>query len=229
MKIGRYIFLTLYLMFMSNLVTGAEAIPNSFPHQSATPGTTLEVVAFNAQVNPDLIELTWQLRMSGTAVQFEVERSLDDQIYEKIDIVCGNAVDSQTVKITYYEVNLPRGYYYYRLKSIGELETVGYSRAGKVDATALEQSVLAQNSPNPFNPVTDIRFRVVNSSKVSLRIYNILGQQIRTLVDTHLAPGVYTVQWDGTDNFGDAANGGIYFYQMLIGNSSETRRMILAR
>lgn len=91
---------------------------------------------------------------------------------------------------------------------------------------------LGQNYPNPFNANTDIRYQIADdspSARTTLKIYNILGQEIRTLVDQEQEPGFYTVRWDGKDNRGTRAASGVYFYQLAVngGRWSETKKMVL--
>jgi len=94
---------------------------------------------------------------------------------------------------------------------------------------------LHQSSPNPFNATTSIRYSVISdqtthhSSPVTLKIFNILGQEIRTLVDDIREPGDFTVLWDGRDTDGDLAPGGIYFYRLQSGSLRETKKMILLK
>ena len=83
---------------------------------------------------------------------------------------------------------------------------------------------LTQNSPNPFNPTTNIEFSLRNSGHVVLAIYNILGVQVGTLVDRVLTPGTYRRQWDATD-----LPSGVYFYRFVAGSFVETKKMLLLR
>ncbi len=89
---------------------------------------------------------------------------------------------------------------------------------------------LSQNHPNPFNPTTSIQYTVSNgqiSQPTTLRIYNILGQKVKTLVDDERKPGRYRVVWDGKDDSGSDVSSGIYFYVLEAGESKETRKMVL--
>ena len=113
-----------------------------------------------------------------------------------------------------------------------------------------EHFSLAQNYPNPFNPTTVIRYslpvarqgrsgeggsraRTTSTSYVSLKVYNILGQEVRTLVDEPQAPGYYQVRWDGRDNLGRELASGIYFYRLKAESrklkAEMTRKMVLIR
>ncbi len=77
-----------------------------------------------------------------------------------------------------------------------------------------EQFALQQNYPNPFNPSTTIPFDVAKAEKIRIRIYNSLGQQIRTLTNRVYQPGSYAVKWDGRDDSGNSVSTGIYFYRL---------------
>ena len=85
---------------------------------------------------------------------------------------------------------------------------------------------LEQNYPNPFNPTTTIQYSVQRSSRVELRIYNALGQTIKTLVDGLRNSGRYSVRWDGTDSYGKAVPSGTYFYRITVGGYTSAKKMI---
>ncbi|UCE20475.1 MAG: T9SS type A sorting domain-containing protein [Gemmatimonadota bacterium] len=120
----------------------------------------------------------------------------------------------------------------------GELELTA-----RIDEGALMGSVvkvvpipteyaLEQNYPNPFNPFTDIRYQIADSRlpvQTTLKIYNILGQQVRTLVDEAQEPGYYTVTWDARDDAGREFSSGIYFYRLNAGQFTQTKRMVLMK
>ena len=76
--------------------------------------------------------------------------------------------------------------------------------------------LLKQNYPNPFNPVTTIAYQLRTEGYVKIIIYDLLGQEVRTLVEKRLPAGEYTVIWDGKNNFGKMIGTGIYFYQLKI-------------
>ena len=94
---------------------------------------------------------------------------------------------------------------------------------------------LAQNYPNPFNPRTTIMFEVKSvagnsgGEDIELVIYNLLGQRVKTLASGYHAIGEYTVEWDGTDDFGKRQASGVYFYSLISGSSRVTKKMVLAK
>jgi hypothetical protein len=96
-----------------------------------------------------------------------------------------------------------------------------------------EDFSLTQNYPNPFNPKTGIKYTVGSKQSqiipVSLKVYNILGQLVATLVDEAKKPGSYEVIWDGKDYKGKDVASGIYFYQLKSGEFTQTKKMVLLR
>jgi hypothetical protein len=86
------------------------------------------------------------------------------------------------------------------------------------------QAVSTQNSPNPFNPTTEIRFTLPSSMNVRLDVYNIVGQRVSTLVDGHFDAGDHYVTWDAS---GRAS--GIYFYRLTTSDFTVTRKMLLLK
>lgn len=92
---------------------------------------------------------------------------------------------------------------------------------------------LYQNYPNPFNPLTKIEFEIgLNGAvmeKVRLNVYNILGQQVKTLVNEEMSAGRHTVIWDATDNYGERVATGIYLYRLEVGDRAESKKMLLLK
>jgi len=89
--------------------------------------------------------------------------------------------------------------------------------------------ILSQNYPNPFNPVTHISYQIPVSNEVIIKVYNLLGKEIKKLVNEHKAAGTYSVQWDGIDNDGHAVSSGVYLYRIAAGNFSQVNKMLLMK
>jgi len=96
-------------------------------------------------------------------------------------------------------------------------------------AAVPDKYVLEQNYPNPFNPETAIRFQVPEAIHVTIRIFNLLGQEIRRLTDQEFATGMHTLRWDGKDEYGRQAASGLYFYSIRAGDFTQVRKMSLVR
>jgi flagellar hook assembly protein FlgD len=88
---------------------------------------------------------------------------------------------------------------------------------------------LSQNYPNPFNPATSIEFSLGRSGYTSLKVYNILGQEVKTIVNGQWTAGFHRVTWDGKDHRGLAVSSGIYFYRLQSNGIIETKKMLLMK
>jgi flagellar hook assembly protein FlgD len=88
---------------------------------------------------------------------------------------------------------------------------------------------LEQNYPNPFNPTTTIRFALPRETEVELKVYNVSGQEVATLVQEKLAAGTYTVQWNGKTNTGQPATSGMYLYRLRSENKLVSKKLLLLR
>lgn len=88
---------------------------------------------------------------------------------------------------------------------------------------------LLQNYPNPFNPSTNIKFRINEREIVSIKVHDILGKEIKLLLDENLPSGEYTIQWDGKDNKGTQLSAGVYFIQMIAGEYRQTIKSVLLK
>ena len=104
--------------------------------------------------------------------------------------------------------------------------------AGKSGDQVAKSFVLHQNYPNPFNPSTTIQLDILEAagpSIVTMSVYNLMGQKVRTLLDAKMNSGSYTVTWDGRDDLGAVAPSGIYFYQLHSGSYSSIQKMVLTK
>ena len=162
--------------------------------------------------------------------------------------------DSQTLALTFDPLTYPQGIYHADLlidcwDKNHQLETKVIPMTFCIDTTTSvegadvgrpEKIVLLQNYPNPFNPVTVIQFTVMGGERkaadgglstadVSLNIYNILGQKVRTLKDEPKRAGNYVVIWDGKDDKGKEVASGIYFYRLKVGTYQKTKKMVLLK
>ncbi|MCG2714926.1 MAG: T9SS type A sorting domain-containing protein, partial [Candidatus Marinimicrobia bacterium] len=88
---------------------------------------------------------------------------------------------------------------------------------------------LSRNYPNPFNPNTNISFQLPENSKVTIAVYDILGNRVRTLVNENKTAGYYTVQWNGLNDNGMSLSSGTYFYQIQAGQYNSTKKMLLIK
>ena len=83
--------------------------------------------------------------------------------------------------------------------------------------------------PNPFNPATQIKYNLPEDSFVSIKIYDVMGRNIKTLLNEEKMGGYHTIRWDATNNFGEAVPAGIYFYTIDAGSFTNTKKMIFLK
>jgi|AP95_1055475.scaffolds.fasta_scaffold10998_3 hypothetical protein len=88
---------------------------------------------------------------------------------------------------------------------------------------------LGQNYPNPFNPTTTFEFRMGATANVSIRVFNVLGQVVRTLVDGTMSIGVHRVTWDARDDSGTTVATGLYLYQMETSGFQSVKTLVLMK
>jgi flagellar hook assembly protein FlgD len=101
--------------------------------------------------------------------------------------------------------------------------------SGKSEDLLPKAFSLSQNYPNPFNPETVIKYALPEDCDVELVIYNILGQQVKVLVNAYQNAGYKAVHWNGRDDGGNEIASGLYFYKIKTPKYSETKKMILLR
>ncbi len=100
---------------------------------------------------------------------------------------------------------------------------------GALDAQLPQKFELFQNYPNPFNPSTTIRYALPTATYVVLEIYNLLGQEVRTLVSASMPAGYHDVNWDGKDRSGNLVPSGVYIYRIRTKEFSTANKMILVK
>ena len=101
---------------------------------------------------------------------------------------------------------------------------------GPFDLRIEVEDHLEQNFPNSFNPRTSIRFSVAEEGQGRLAVFDLRGRLVKVLLEKHLRPDVYRVEWDGTDQRGGAVASGVYFYQLTTENGvKRTKKMTLVR
>ncbi len=183
----------------------------------------------------------WYDRVSGVNTQRKsVSRSMSSSTWYSVTI----AITGGTVSVSWGATNL--GSYTWS-GAIAGLIGCGYNNsssdfdnfcvtagsssiaepielAGQGEGTLPSDYLLSQNYPNPFNPTTQIAFTLPTSGMVSLEVYNVLGQKVRTLVDGPMPSGVHEVTFDAT-----LMPSGVYFYRLVFGDRVESRKMLLLK
>jgi hypothetical protein len=188
----------------------------------------VELVSFNAVAYNGVVELNWMTATETNNQGFEVQRSSDGE-FITLDFVNGHGTTTEVQSYSYIDRNVNAGVYSYRLKQVDFDGTFEYSNVIEVDVQAPAVFALEQNYPNPFNPSTMITFRLAVDSKVSLKIFNILGQEVADIVNANLTAGSHQVNFDAS-----ALNTGVYMYRIeatgIDGtNFADVKKMILTK
>ena len=143
---------------------------------------------------------------------------------------------AETVDLTYTDENLPSNIYEYYVTAIyEEVQESEPSNIVTLEITDANNNLpplvtkLHGNYPNPFNPTTKISFDLAEDTGVTLEMYNVKGQLVKTLVHSTMESGRYSVDWKGTDKSGQAVASGIYFYKMKVQNYIATGKCILLK
>ena len=188
----------------------------------------VELTSFTAQVSEKGVLLNWTTATELNNQGFNVERKTIG--WETIGYVPGYGTTTEPKSYSFLDNEVTTGTYTYRLKQIDFDGTISYSNEIEVVVNFTPGNFeLFQNYPNPFNPTTTIKFSIAQDAKVSLVVYDMLGQKVRTLVDNVQEAGYYSVRWDGTNDFGSKVSSGIYIYRLQAGNFVQTMKMNLMK
>ena len=188
----------------------------------------VELISFTASVTRNNVTLNWSTATEANNQGFEIERSqmsnFKSQIFEKIGYVGGYGTTTESKSYSFKDENLPAGKYSYRLKQIDFDGTFEYSQEVEVEVSSPNEFALYQNFPNPFNPSTKIKFVIPKSSFVNLKVFDILGSEVATLVNEERPAGEYEIEFNA-----GSLSSGIYLYKISSGDYSETRKLILMK
>ncbi len=112
-----------------------------------------------------------------------------------------------------------------------QLENLGYSvdRDLKKVISKIGPELSSSSYPNPFNPTTTIQFGIPTEGNVTIKVFDIMGREVATLVNQNKQAGTYNVTWDSKDNFGNEVSSGIYFYNIRFKDQSFSKKMVLVR
>jgi hypothetical protein len=210
---------------------GGSLTPQGLPflvYGTSAP-VPVELTAFAAASLNGEVKLEWTTATEVNNQGFEVERSFNGSVFVAVGHVSGNGTTTETKNYTFVDKGLDAGSYSYRLKQIDFDGTFEYSHSVEVDVVAPAEFGLAQNYPNPFNPSTAINFSLAADANVSLKVFNLIGEEVALLVNTNMSAGSHTVNFDAS-----SLNSGVYFYR-LEANSvdgsafSSVKKMILTK
>jgi len=191
----------------------------SLPVEMTTFAATVRSTALAEEV-----ALEWRTAGESNNLGFEVQRSLDGKAYNRIGFVAGAGSTQTAQGYTFVDRDVAVGKYYYRLKQLDRDGSFTYSEVKEIMVAAPERYELSQNYPNPFNPRTEIVFRVRQEGLVVLKVYDILGREVQTLVNGRMTAGTHRVSVDGRD-----LPSGMYLYTLSAGDFHDVKKMVLIK
>ena len=219
---------SLYSVNFVNEIIGWAVGANGTILTTENGGIPVELVSFKGEVINNFVTLSWITASEKNNYGFEIERK-DKIDWEMIGFVEGHGTSTELQHYFFNDEVVQNGNYNYRLKQIDFDGSYEYSIVIEIKLLLPSDFELDQNYPNPFNPGTKISFRLTADSKVNLKVFDMLGQEVATLINTVLDAGSHHVDFDASD-----LNSGVYFYKLdAVGidgtNFSAVMKMILLK
>jgi hypothetical protein len=191
----------------------------------------VELSSFTSTINKNNVDLNWSTVSEENNVGFDIERKLvSTTTWSKVGFVAGAGNSNVAKNYTFSDRNLATAKYNYRLKQIDNNGNVNYHNlSGEVIVGVPSKFDLSQNYPNPFNPSTKINYDLPFDSKVSIKIFDMTGKEVATIVNSLQTAGYHTVQFNGSN-----LASGVYFYNIIAegGNAAKfvtTKKMVLVK
>jgi hypothetical protein len=189
----------------------------------------VELTSFTADYNDSEVILSWSTATELNNQGFEVERTDNSKItelqyWERIGSVQGTGTSTVPVEYSFADKKITTGKYNYRLKQLDFNGNFQYSNVIEIEVNKKFNYSLEQNYPNPFNPTTSIQYAIASKQFVLLKVYDVLGNEVVTLVNENKPAGNYNVIFDASK-----LSSGVYFYTLRTGEFSKTNKMILTR
>ena len=187
--------------------------------------TPVELTSFAANVNNNgNVILNWSTATEVNNQMFEIERRSEKTQFSTIGYVDGFGTTTEQHQYSYIDKNVKTGTYYYRLKQIDFGGKYEYSNEIMVDVKGPLTFKLDQNYPNPFNPTTTIKYSIPETGHVRLSIYNMIGEEVRVLVNGQVEAGFYEKTFDASN-----LPSGAYVYKLETPGYVQVKKMLLLK
>lgn len=193
----------------------------------------VELTSFSVSNEGAKIKLEWETATESNNSGFQIERKLKNCDWQSIGFVKGKGTTTEKTNYSFID-NMSsikyEGKVLYRLKQIDFNGSSKYSNQVFVNVNNLLENYLSNNYPNPFNPVTTIRYGLKEESLVKISVFNSLGEKIQTLIEQKQEAGYYEINWNASGR-----SSGIYFYLIEVRNNngeinfSEIRKLVLLK
>jgi hypothetical protein len=183
----------------------------------------VELISFKGSAIGNEVTLNWITATELNNLGFEVQTRTGGE-YQTIGFVEGNGTTTESQSYSFTDKNIENGTYYYRLKQIDFDGTFEYSNEITIEVDIPVNYFLSQNYPNPFNPTTTIKYSLAKEGLVTLRVFDLLGKEVTTLVNEHQQAGTFNANFDGSD-----LASGVYYYQLKSGDYSDVKKLMLTK
>lgn len=185
----------------------------------------VELTSFSASASADVVTLDWTTATELNNRGFNIERSSEKNEWRTIGFIEGKGTTSEPQHYLYSDrlSDIKSNKLYYRLKQIDNDGTYKYSNIVEV-GIAPSSFTLSQNYPNPFNPSTKIKYSIPQSSKVVVKVFDMLGKEVTTLVNEEKQAGTYELTWNAQD-----MPSGVYTYSIKAGSYTAVKKMVLIK
>lgn len=195
-------------------------------NNTGTLALPVTLQSFLATSNGIKIQLIWQTATEVNNYGFTIERKSEDvnREWEEIGFVEGHGNSNSLKEYSFIDTDKLIGPVQYRLKQIDINGGFEYSDIVEVEITSPKEFKVSQNYPNPFNPSTIINYSIPEKSQVQIKVYDILGSEVATLVNETQNAGYYDVSFNATN-----LSNGIYFYKIQTGNFVNVKKMLLLK
>ncbi|MBU1356455.1 MAG: T9SS type A sorting domain-containing protein [Candidatus Edwardsbacteria bacterium] len=213
--------------------TKSNFVRGNFASTVSLPGA-VSLASFTAAPSSGGVLLSWQTASEVNCQSWRIERStVADGSFDEIGTVNGNGTVYEISNYQFTDASIPTvGEYYYKLVEIdvsGKETTFGPINVSYSGPLASYDYKLEQSYPNPTTGGVAIKYSLKEPGQTSLKIYNILGAEIKTLINARQNAGSFSAPWNGRDNSGREVAKGVYFYKLVTGNFSATRKLMLLR
>ena len=185
----------------------------------------VELTSFNANVNNSgNVMLNWSTATEVNNQMFEIERRSENTQFATVGYVDGFGTTTEQQQYSYVDNSVKTGTYYYRLKQIDFGGQYEYSDEVMVNVKGPLTFKLDQNYPNPFNPTTAIKYSIPESGHVKLAVYNMIGEEVSTLINGQVEAGFYETTFDASN-----LPSGAYIYRLEAPGSVQIKKMLLLK
>jgi hypothetical protein len=185
------------------------------------------IASFTYSVNKNNVLLNWVTSSEINNAGFAIERKeiISAGSWVNISFIPGHGTTSQSSNYYYEDKKLKTGSYQYRLKQMDYNGNYEYfSLHNNVNISKPAVYSISQNYPNPSNPKSKIDFEIPEESKVTIKLYNLLGQEVSTILNEQKEAGYYSIEFDGSN-----ISSGVYFYRIDTNGFSKVNKMIILK